>query len=152
MSSYILRSRTWQLPDMVLAEQLLAAANISADHQLLIRTAVHDRSPHADASASSWRIVQAKNRPNWDPALPLLEDFQAVPSTQHDLENAMLHEALAQLDMEIDGPPLAVMDAPHSSAPTAPAPCPAASPRPRGPPDLLLGVSLRSYSRVCCIS
>ena len=50
MSSYVLRRRTWyrclldcssemRLPDMVLAEQLLACASISHDHQLLIRTA-----------------------------------------------------------------------------------------------------------------
>ena len=51
MASYILRRRTWyrclvdtsedmKLPDIVLAEQLLSSANISADHQLLVRTAL----------------------------------------------------------------------------------------------------------------
>ena len=52
MSSYVLRRRTWYrclrldcstemaLPDMVLAEQLLASAAISHDHQLLVRTAL----------------------------------------------------------------------------------------------------------------
>ena len=51
MSSYVLRRRTWYrclldcsaemaLPDMVLAEQLLASATISHDHQLLVRTAI----------------------------------------------------------------------------------------------------------------
>ena len=48
MATYILRRRTWyrclmdcstemKLPDMVLAEQLLASAGISLDHQLLVR-------------------------------------------------------------------------------------------------------------------
>ena len=51
MASYVLRRRTWYrclldcsaemaLPDMVLAEQLLASAAISHDHQLLVRTAL----------------------------------------------------------------------------------------------------------------
>ena len=51
MASYILRRRTWyrclvdtsddmKLPDIVLAGQLLSSANISADHQLLVRTAL----------------------------------------------------------------------------------------------------------------
>ena len=51
MSSYVLRRKTWcrclldcstemALPDMVLAEQLLASASISHDHQLLVRTAL----------------------------------------------------------------------------------------------------------------
>ena len=52
MTSFILRKRTWYrqlldvsaemaLPDIVLAEQLLASANPSSDHQLMIRTALH---------------------------------------------------------------------------------------------------------------
>ena len=51
MNSYILRRRTWyrclvdtaeemKLPDVVLAEQLLTSANITADHQLMVRTAL----------------------------------------------------------------------------------------------------------------
>ena len=51
LASYILRRRTWyrclmdtsddmKLPDIVLAEQLLSSANISADHQLLVKTAL----------------------------------------------------------------------------------------------------------------
>ena len=51
ISTYVLRRRTWyrclvdcsaemSLPDMVLAEQLLASAGISQDHQLLVRTAL----------------------------------------------------------------------------------------------------------------
>ena len=51
MVSYVLRRRTWhdmmvdldkelQLPDGILAEQLLANSGLSLDHQLLIRTAL----------------------------------------------------------------------------------------------------------------
>ncbi|CAE7892444.1 RE1 [Symbiodinium sp. KB8] len=51
MATYVLRRRTWyrcltdcsedmKLPDLVLAEQLLACSNLSTDHQLLVRTAL----------------------------------------------------------------------------------------------------------------
>ncbi|CAE7949958.1 unnamed protein product, partial [Symbiodinium sp. KB8] len=51
VSTFVLRRRTWyrcltdcssemKLPDLVLAEQLLSASGLSADHQLLIRTAI----------------------------------------------------------------------------------------------------------------